>query len=98
MAFLANADALIIDERDGHGGDPEMVDLLCTYHLLSPRFRIYQLLSGLIEPLITWVGIRISWLGFLALSHIGGYPVVGRVMIIGGSIEACTSSKRQQTE
>jgi len=31
MAFLANADALIIDERDGHGGDPEMVDLLCTY-------------------------------------------------------------------
>jgi retinol-binding protein 3 len=31
MAFLANSDALIIDERDGHGGDPEMVDLLCTY-------------------------------------------------------------------
>jgi retinol-binding protein 3 len=31
MAFLANTDALIIDERDGHGGDPEMVDLLCTY-------------------------------------------------------------------
>ena len=31
MAFLANTDALIIDEREGHGGDPEMVDLLCTY-------------------------------------------------------------------
>jgi len=31
MVFLANTDALIIDERDGHGGDPEMVDLLCTY-------------------------------------------------------------------
>jgi hypothetical protein len=31
MAFLANTDALIIDEREGHGGEPEMVDLLCTY-------------------------------------------------------------------
>ena len=31
MAFVANTDALIIDERDGHGGDPEMVDLICTY-------------------------------------------------------------------
>jgi retinol-binding protein 3 len=31
MNFLANTDALIIDERDGHGGDPEMVDLLLTY-------------------------------------------------------------------
>jgi CubicO group peptidase (beta-lactamase class C family) len=31
MTFLANTDALIIDERDGHGGDPEMVDLLLTY-------------------------------------------------------------------
>jgi CubicO group peptidase (beta-lactamase class C family) len=31
MNFLANTDALIIDEREGHGGDPEMVDLLLTY-------------------------------------------------------------------
>jgi C-terminal processing protease CtpA/Prc len=31
MAFLANTDALIIDLRDNHGGDPAMVQYLVSY-------------------------------------------------------------------
>lgn len=31
MAFLANSDAVIIDLRDCPGGDPTMVQLLCSY-------------------------------------------------------------------
>lgn len=31
MAFIINTDALVIDLRDNGGGDPHMVDLLCTY-------------------------------------------------------------------
>ena len=31
MAFLRNSDALIIDERDNHGGDPQGVAMLVSY-------------------------------------------------------------------
>lgn len=37
MAFLSNADALIIDLRDNGGGSPEMVQFLCSYFLANPR-------------------------------------------------------------
>ena len=36
MAFLANADAVIIDLRENGGGHPEMVQLLCSY-FFSPE-------------------------------------------------------------
>lgn len=37
MAFLSNADALIIDLRTNGGGSPEMVQFLCSYFLDNPR-------------------------------------------------------------
>ncbi len=37
MAFLSNADALIVDLRDNGGGSPEMVQFLCSYFLANPR-------------------------------------------------------------
>lgn len=37
MAFLSNADALIIDLSDNGGGSPEMVQFLCSYFLANPR-------------------------------------------------------------
>jgi RimJ/RimL family protein N-acetyltransferase len=36
MAFLGNADALIVDLRQNGGGSPEMVQLLCTYLFDEP--------------------------------------------------------------
>lgn len=37
MAFLAQADAVIIDLRANGGGSPEMVQFLCSYFLDNPR-------------------------------------------------------------
>jgi C-terminal processing protease CtpA/Prc len=37
MAFLANTDALIIDLRENHGGNPAMVALLATYFFSGDR-------------------------------------------------------------
>lgn len=36
MAFLANTDAMIIDMRDNHGGEPAMVQYLISYFLMTP--------------------------------------------------------------
>ncbi|HLV81308.1 MAG TPA: S41 family peptidase [Chthonomonadaceae bacterium] len=36
MNFLANTDALVIDLRDNHGGEPDMIALLCSY-LFGPE-------------------------------------------------------------
>ena len=36
MAFLSNADALIFDLRDNHGGDPAMVAFICSYLFAAP--------------------------------------------------------------
>jgi hypothetical protein len=36
MGFVANADALIFDLRENGGGDPEMVQLICSYLFDSP--------------------------------------------------------------
>ena len=36
MSFLNNTSALIIDLRDNHGGDPDMVALICSY-LFGPE-------------------------------------------------------------
>ena len=37
MAFLENADAVVIDLRSNGGGSPEMVQFLCSYFLDNPR-------------------------------------------------------------
>lgn len=36
MAYLASSDALIVDLRQNGGGDPEMVQLLCSYFFDEP--------------------------------------------------------------
>lgn len=40
MQFLSNAEALIIDLRNNHGGSPEMIRLLCTY-LFGPDRHVH---------------------------------------------------------
>lgn len=42
MNFLVNSDAVIIDLRDNHGGDPKMIQLLCSY-LFSERTHLNDL-------------------------------------------------------
>jgi C-terminal processing protease CtpA/Prc len=36
MSFVANADALIFDLRENHGGDPSMVDFMVSYLFRQP--------------------------------------------------------------
>jgi C-terminal processing protease CtpA/Prc len=36
MSFVANSDALIVDLRDNGGGDPKMVQYLCSYLFSKP--------------------------------------------------------------
>lgn len=36
MAFLGNAEALIFDLRENHGGDPAMVAFICSYLFAAP--------------------------------------------------------------
>ncbi|HXR92790.1 MAG TPA: S41 family peptidase [Steroidobacteraceae bacterium] len=36
MGFLSNADALIFDLRENHGGDPAMVAFICSYLFAAP--------------------------------------------------------------
>lgn len=42
MNFLANVDAVIFDLRENHGGDPQMVALICTY-LFAKRTHLNDL-------------------------------------------------------
>jgi peptidase S41-like protein len=36
MSFVANADAIIFDLRENHGGDPDMVQFICSYLFDQP--------------------------------------------------------------